>query len=441
MVARSQVFGDQLVMLARGWQLAFRGELVPFGNPTSAGGFAPGAMTSLTTGLPLLAWADPRAPTLLILGLHVLVYWLLDGVVKELLGTTGRRVFAILYWLNPWRFFHSAFLWNANFLPPLAALHFVSVYRQRRRPAFWWSFLHVAAIGVALQLHAPGIMLAAISAVLLWRGYFRFELRGGLTAAALVAASLAPWALSLGAGPAALPDSLIGGRSLVTPPLNIVRGALYWLRLPTFLVSGTARCFDFTSALGPEAATAARRLAEGAVHVVGMAGLLVTAWWNTCFWMRRWRRPSIREPRRGLAWLRGVLAWSLIAALLTFAISPTTLMSWQAHSLFSLAVLLATWQATLLWRSRRRVGVRRLAAVYGVLSLTLGVALAFGSPHYRPGGANCGSGNAILPAMRYDHPMFDDLGLRRFDLRVNDPDGWWLPGLEEPVAPPEPRTE
>ena len=53
MVARSQVAGDQLNLLARGWLLAEEGRFIPYGNPMSTGGKAPGGVTTLLVGLPL----------------------------------------------------------------------------------------------------------------------------------------------------------------------------------------------------------------------------------------------------------------------------------------------------------------------------------------------------------------------------------------------------
>ncbi|MGH6958963.1 MAG: hypothetical protein ACREE7_00615, partial [Dongiaceae bacterium] len=53
MVARSQVGGDQLNLLARGWLLVEEGVWVPYGNPTSSGGAQPGGLTSLLVALPL----------------------------------------------------------------------------------------------------------------------------------------------------------------------------------------------------------------------------------------------------------------------------------------------------------------------------------------------------------------------------------------------------
>jgi hypothetical protein len=50
-VPLAKVGGDQLNLLARGWLLAERRELVPYGNPLSIGGNGPGPVTS---------WPVPR---------------------------------------------------------------------------------------------------------------------------------------------------------------------------------------------------------------------------------------------------------------------------------------------------------------------------------------------------------------------------------------------
>src|SRR5262245_59545012 len=72
MLVRSQVGGDQLNLLARGWLLAAEGKWIAYGNPMSTGGKAPGGITSLLVGLPLLLWKDHRAASVLVLVSHVL---------------------------------------------------------------------------------------------------------------------------------------------------------------------------------------------------------------------------------------------------------------------------------------------------------------------------------------------------------------------------------
>lgn len=103
MLLESLPAGDQLNLLARGWLLAVRGDLVPWGNPMSFGGLAPGALTSWLVGLPLTVWLDHRAPGALIWLFHLLAIVLLDRSLRPVLTPLERAVFAVLFVLNPWR--------------------------------------------------------------------------------------------------------------------------------------------------------------------------------------------------------------------------------------------------------------------------------------------------------------------------------------------------
>src|SRR5206468_1021664 len=109
---RSQVGGDQLNLLARGWLLLARGEWVPYGNPSSSGGAVPGGVTALLVAAPLALWRHHRAAVLALLLTHVLAFALLDRWLREALPARERLLFAVLYWLNPWRVLLSGFLWN-----------------------------------------------------------------------------------------------------------------------------------------------------------------------------------------------------------------------------------------------------------------------------------------------------------------------------------------
>lgn len=157
MVARSQVGGDQLNLLARGWLLAERGEWVQFGMPTSAGGLAPGGLTSLVVGVPLLLWQDFRAPTLLLWLSHLVALLVLDRSLGRALGRHGRLLLAVLFWLSPWQLYFSAHLWNANYMFFCGAVHLATAYASRLKPSFSASLIHVATLGFAFQLHDLGI--------------------------------------------------------------------------------------------------------------------------------------------------------------------------------------------------------------------------------------------------------------------------------------------
>src|SRR5512136_699829 len=206
MVARSQVGGDQLNMLGRGW-LFVHGDWVQFGMTTSANGKSPGGLTTLLAGAPLLLWRDYRAPALLILLSHVLAYFVLDRTLRRILSGPERLLFGVLYWLNPWRLFQSAFLWNSNWNFLFGSVHLWTVYRQRREPSFWASLLHVLALGAFFQLHTSFAVLVLVSVALVLRGWFRPNWAGVALGAGLSALALVPWVGAVAANPGLMPGS------------------------------------------------------------------------------------------------------------------------------------------------------------------------------------------------------------------------------------------
>lgn len=434
MVARSQVAGDQLLLLARGWKLAFRGEWVFLGMPMSGGGYNPGGLTSLLVGLPLALWSDHRSPTVLVLLSHVVAYLLLDALIRKTAGNPERRAFAVLFWLNPWRLYHSAFLWTPNLLVLLGALHLWTAFELREKRRFWLSFLHVLLLGCALQIHPSTVLLVAVSLVLLIRGYLRLYLRGAIWAALAVLASLIPWYRLVILDPSLLPLRAEGSTRLLQPLVGLLRGSAYWLRYPSFSLSGTISCLDFSDVMGPAAWKALRPTIWWTVTTVGPLSLALPLWSHGRHWRGAWRRRAIGRsaPRSGRARLRGIISWSFLASLAVFLISPTTIMSWQVLSLFPAAILLVVLQLGPLLRRRRRGVVRRLTHAWVAAAFVLCLAVAFGSPHYRQGGERCGSRHAIPPALSSDHALFDDLGLREaYGSLVNQPGGWWPEVLEQ----------
>ncbi len=433
MLVRSQVAGDQLNMLARGWFLITDGVWIPFGLPTSAGGKAPGGLTALVTGLPLLVWRHHRAPNMLILGLQIVAYVLLDRFVSRVTGRGGRLLFAILYWLSPWRLYHSTFLWNPNYMLFFGALHFWSVVQQRHRAKLWPSFLLVLAIGLPAQLHASAILLVPISIVLWWRGYFKIHFKGTALGAMVVAASLVPWSLAVLRDPALLPSG--GGllASGIRPLSYLTRGFGYWLRLDSLAVSDSMYCLDFSALVGPSAGRAVAPLLPSVWWILGLLTVPVAIWANLRLWRhsRGWWRVS--PPRASdRTWLKGVVRWSFLVTLLACFFSPTTTMSWQIVVLLHLAVMPTVLAGQALLKSPKRHLALRGTGLYVGLTCALLLAMSFGSPMYRCGGYRCEAMNATHPILRSHHPMLEELGIEATcSFEVDQPGGWWPDVLPE----------
>lgn len=423
LLIRSLPAGDQLNLLARGWLLAERGEFISYGNPMSTGGKAPGGITTVLVGLPLEVWRDHRAPTVLILLFHVLAYWVLDRTLRRVLGPGERVLFAVLYWLNPWRLYFSSFLWNPNYLFLFGAIHLWSCLGQRERPRFWLSFLQAAGLALAFQVHASFLLLAMASFLLWLRGYFKVQWIGAVLGGVLASLPLIPWLQELQAHPEIVTEADKGflGRGLlyVLPGL---KGVSYWLRYNSLGLPEKVAQFDFGPLMG------GTDLWLGPVLTVLVRTLLVlTAVFPLLAGLWLWRRNRHRWKRRPTAevtdrvWLHGYVVWSFAASLIVFALAPTTVMYWQVVILFHTAVLpLVLWTGAL-WRSRRRDRVTRGLALYAAAEILVALAVAFGSPQYR-----CGGRDDVRFRLSSDSPMFDDLGIRRdCPWPMNHPGTWW----------------
>lgn len=446
---RQTIGGDQLNLLARGWLLAAEGTWIPYGNPMSTGGATPGGLTSLLVGLPLLLWRDYRAPGVVILLAHALAFLTLDRALRSILSPGERLLFAILYWLNPWRVFFSGYLWNPNYLYVFGAVHLATALRLRprsgsagtgasptfvsgNRPSAFLSFVHAACLALAFEVHASFLLLVVASALLLWRGYLRLSWPAAVAGALAGSLPLVPWVI------AAIhhPQIATGNRGFLGRGLLLVfpvlRGVLYLFRYVSLTVAGKMDPFDFTTSLGAAADRWLRPPLFAVTEVLGPLSLLapLAAWLSLC----RRHRGRVLAPLPPEAtdrdWLGGYLLWSLLAAVVVFGLSPTTIMYWQGLILFHVAVLpVVLWLGSHL-AGRRAAWVVRGAVLYAALALFVLFGMAFGSPYYR-----CGGREPLRLALRYDHPMLHDLGiLAACPMPIDDPRGWWPDVLPRPAT-------
>jgi hypothetical protein len=437
MVMRSQVDGDQIHLLARGWRLATEAVVLPHGIRTSAGGNAPGSLQSLLTGLPLLLWRDYRAPALAILLAHAAAWLLLDRLLAAAAGHHERVLFAILFWLNPWQLYFGAHVWSPNWLIPFGALHAVTAWRLRERPAFWASLGHVVVLGLAFQVHPSFVILVLATVLLLATRQVRLHWQGAVLGLGLVVVSLLPWLAAVRDDPALLPGKTgFLGYGLVSV-LPVVRGVAYLLRYASLSFSDRMTPFDFSATLGPGIDVVLAPALRTVVWGLGAASLAVPLAAHRWLWprlMRRWRRrpAGLSTPRIWLTRYAGLVA---VAALASFALSPTTVMAWQAFAAFHAAVLPVVLYAALWLRSRRRALARRIVRAWLVVAVVVGTAMAFGAPLYRRGGR---APHAIV--LRADHPMLHDLGIDEAGSVTIDPvNGWWPDALPVPAATPDRR--
>lgn len=402
---KSQVSGDQLNMLARGWLFA-QGEWVHIGMTTSANGKTPGGLLSLLAGVPLLLWSDHRAVALMVVVAHLVGFLLLDRLLRGHLGEVERRLFAIAYWLGPWRLLYSGFVWNANLMPLFGAIHLASSFAMRRQPRLLATLVHVLALGLGAQIHASAAMLVILSAALVLTRTVRLHWGGAALGAALVGVSLIPWVEEVIANPQLLPAGKgfpFRGLLLLLP---LLRGLLLWVRFPSLLITPRMQSYDFSPLLGPAADAVLAPLATALAWLVGLASLaapLLALRWLA----RRVRRFSIsRAAADGRRWFVRYVVVTFAAAALSFAASPTTPMMWQGFAILPTIVLVLVLWGGIIARTRWSGLVPRVAAAWLVGALLVSLLAAAGAPMYRQGGRN-----AVTTVLRHDHPMLHELNI------------------------------
>lgn len=402
---KSQVSGDQLNMLARGWLFA-HGEWVHIGMTTSANGKAPGGALSLLAGVPLLLWSDHRAVALMVVVAHLLGFLLLDRLLGRHLGGVERRLFAIAYWLGPWRLLYSGFVWNANLMPLFGAIHLASSFAMRLQPRLLVTLVHVLALGLGAQIHASAAMLAMVSAALVLTRTVRLHWGGAAIGVALVAASLIPWIAEVITNPQLLPTGKgfpFRGLVLVLP---LLRGLLLWVRFPSLLITPRMQSYDFSALLGPAADAVLVPLATALAWLVGLASLALPL--LALRWLFRKARlvRVVRPASEGRRWFVRYVVVTFAAAAFSFAASPTTPMMWQGFAILPTVILMLVLWGGVVARSRWKGLVPRVAAAWLVGALVVSLLAAGGAPMYRRGGRH-----AVTTVLRQDHPMLHELNI------------------------------
>jgi hypothetical protein len=223
-------------MLHKGYMGAYKHIWINYGNAASAVGNVPGSMISYVVALPVMVYDSPMSPMLFLIFLHLLSYFLLDSVIKNIFTANVRLIFLILYWLNPWFLFENI-LYNPSYLFFFSALHVWSAYKQREKSSFVYSFLHVVSIGLALQFHYSWIILSLISLYLLYRKMVKVNWYGVLFGAVVIGISLVPYIEAVMQNSAITHHADDTGRYIGWGGVHVypvLKSFIYWLRYGSF---------------------------------------------------------------------------------------------------------------------------------------------------------------------------------------------------------------
>ncbi len=336
--------GDQTQMLFKGYLGAQTDTWLSYGNAASAVGHVPGSLSALIVGVPLLVWDSPQAPMFFLIFLHVISFFLLDSVIKQIFDRPVRLLFLLLYWLNPWFLFENI-LYNPSYLFLFSAMHFWSAFNMRERKSGVYAFIHLLSIGMAMQLHYSWVLLAVISSYLFYRKLIVINWWGLIAAGLLILVSLAPYLQEALVNPDIAKeesDRYIGWGGVHVYP--VLKATLYWFKYGSLLYSSKLMFgsnFEwFTSIQFIQ--VGAKYLWQGLMAVLGGLSLWVTFKANKLVWYQV-KSQIIRKPGNtsvsSEAWMQLYAFSALLAVIVSSVLSPIIFSYWHLISIFPFAIL------------------------------------------------------------------------------------------------------
>jgi hypothetical protein len=246
--------GDQTQMLYKGYMAAYKNIWINYGNEASAVGNVPGSMLTYVVALPVMLFDSPWSPMLFLIFLHLASYILFDNIIKDIFKTDLRLVFLVIYWLNPWFVFENI-LYNPSYLFFFAALHFWSAYKQKEKSSFWYSFLHMLSIGLAMQFHYSWIILSIISLYLVYKKMVKVNWYGVAFGIVILGISLIPYIEAVMKNSNLTHHSTDTGRYIGWGGLHVypvIKSFIYWLRYGSFFFPNklmTSANFDWLTTI------------------------------------------------------------------------------------------------------------------------------------------------------------------------------------------------
>lgn len=368
------ITGDQTQMLYKGYLGAYQDTWLAFGNAASAVGNVPGSLSAWIVGFPIMLWDSPWSPMVAIIALRVISYLLFDAVIKAVFSMPVRVLFMVAYWLNPWLLYDST-IYNPAYLCFFTALHFWSAFNLRDKPAFGYSFLHVLAIGGAMQFHYSWPVLAVISCYLLYRKMTHPNWAGVITAGVVLLVSLIPYFQEYAVNEeiSRQSDRYIGYGAVHVYP--VLKAVLYWFRYSSTLFSNriiTDVTFDWVTTIS-WLQMVLQYLWQAVLYLVGAATVVLSVRINWASWKAI--KPRIKSDtaiENNQQWLLLFAVATVLAIIVNAMLSPITFSYWHLILTFPLALIpllvkAESWTQTMPERFTK--GVLALAAFFLVVNL------------------------------------------------------------------------
>ncbi len=385
MYAEHQVVNhDQLPMLERGYLLADHGRWTPYGNVSSGPfGSTPGYLSTALVGIPLMIWRTPYAPMGFLVVLMLLSYFVMDNVLKQYYEKYEHRIiWALIYWLNPW-FLYQMVLWNPSYLFLCTALHLWSAQGMRTRRSFWLTFIHVIAIGCALQMHFSTLVLILCSLALFLTKMIRVSWLGFFAGSTIVLLSLIPYLSTLIFSPEVINvhghihgNLVVEARAWWQQLIQIAKAGLYWLRYASLLFTNKLIFFsEFGFLSNYETIQAITKISYKTILV--LAGI-ITLWisikanYRIAVLAKPWfKNRNWREREHAIPWLWMYVCMIGVSVIISAAVSPILFSYWHLLIVFPIALIpILHWLVTRIGNnsSRAKLTIVSLFAYFCVVN-------------------------------------------------------------------------
>jgi hypothetical protein len=344
LASRGGIGGDQYVLFDLGLDYLEEGRLSAFGKGMSGGGFIPGSLLQLLIGVPFSLWHDYRSPVVLIGVFHLLAALVSLSVVRQAAGSRTALFFLAVWWLSPWRLYHSGILWEPAYVVLPSALHLLACWKLRARPGAAWSALLAATLVLTFQLHGSFLFLVILTAAVLIRKLIRLHWAGVIAGAAAGGLTLMPTVSAFMSGtlPSPAPTKSFVGYGLVSV-VPVLKGFVYWFRLGSLDIGRRLKGVVFLDegwAGAGWGSVAVKAAVTGLVYLSAASVLvaLAASWWYFL--------SSRRSEGRGAGWLwlRSYALAALVSLVAASALSPVTIQSWHVVIVLPAACLpVALW--------------------------------------------------------------------------------------------------
>jgi hypothetical protein len=336
--------GDQTQMLYKGYMAAYKDVWINYGNAASAVGNVPGSMLTYVVAFPVMLFDSPYSPVFLLIFLHLVSYFLFDTVIKDVFKSDIRLVFLVLYWLNPWFLFENI-LYNPSYLFFFSALHFWSAYKQREQSSFWYSFVHMLSIGLAMQFHYSWIILSIISLYLVYRKIVKVNWFGVAFGVLVIGISLIPYLQVVMQNSSITKHADDTGRYIGWGGVHVypvLKSFLYWLRYGSFFFPNklmTSANFDWLTSVHT-LQLIFTYIYKALVIAIGVVTLYVSYRANRNFYETLKGKFFVRENVCSKEeWLLLYVFGALLGVFISSILSPITFGYWHLIIVFPFAIM------------------------------------------------------------------------------------------------------